>query len=48
MNLTVSQLAQKRKRNRENQRKSRQKVKDQIDILQHQVRDRLSEDRTFY
>ncbi|KAF1935664.1 hypothetical protein EJ02DRAFT_310626, partial [Clathrospora elynae] len=37
MKLTAAQLAQKRKRNQESQRKLRQKTKDQIDTLQRQV-----------
>jgi len=48
MKLTATQLAQKRKKNRESQRKSRQRVKDQIDVLQRQVRNQIPNGRLSY
>jgi hypothetical protein len=45
MKLTATQLAQKRKSNRESQRKSRQRVKDQIDVLQRQVKKEIPNGR---
>ncbi|KAF7569468.1 hypothetical protein PtrM4_118830 [Pyrenophora tritici-repentis] len=39
MTLTSAQLAEKRKRNRESQQKSRRKIKDEIDTLQCQNRE---------
>jgi hypothetical protein len=37
MGLTAAQVVQKKKRNRESQRKSRQKKEDEINALQRQV-----------
>ena len=48
MKLTVAQLIQKRKKNRDSQRKSRQRTKDQINSLQRQVRNRLFNGRLSY
>ncbi|ENH99087.1 hypothetical protein COCC4DRAFT_181904 [Bipolaris maydis ATCC 48331] len=39
MQLTTTQLAQRRERNRKSQRRSRQKVKDEIDTLKRQNKD---------
>ncbi|XP_014553176.1 hypothetical protein COCVIDRAFT_108343 [Bipolaris victoriae FI3] len=39
MKPTTAQLARKRERNRESQRRSRQRVKDQIDALERQNRE---------